>query len=248
MIAKGAIILILALAAPTLQASREKAVGLNSAGYDAYEQGNYSQARELFGAAIQEDDTYIYAHHNYACVLALTYRAGDTAALQEIITHLKRTIELDKKRIQKILSDSDLDAVRGEPAFIAFITDGRGITGSFADPCSGDLYPCYCFSFNEQGAVAMGEGREMVPCSVVRRGRYAVMDSDIILYIPGYSKPQYCEEVPATSEGPGGGVRGERSDDFLWGKRTGGGVDLRAEGFSLIDAAKIFSNPQCVEP
>jgi len=71
--------------------------------------------------------------------------------------------------------------------FIAFITDDRGITGSFADPCSGDLYPCYCFSFNARGEVAMGEGKEMVP----------------------------CEEVPPNPTYDRPGLAGERSDDYL---------------------------------
>jgi hypothetical protein len=115
-------------------------------------------------------------------VLALTYREGDTRTLRTIISHLKKTIELDRTRIQKILEDPDLDTVRREAEFIEFILDGRGVSGSFADPCVGDLYPCYCFSFNIRSDVTMAAGIDMVPCTVVRQGRYAIMGSDLILY------------------------------------------------------------------
>jgi tetratricopeptide (TPR) repeat protein len=235
-------ILIFAFLTVAVWASHEKAVRLNDLGYEAYEAKDYPNALDYFAAAIEEDENYLYPHHNYACVLALTYREGDTRSLRTIIRHLKRTLELDRNRIQKILQDSDLDKVRREPEFIDFILDGRGISGSFADPCSGDLYPCYCFSFNTRGDVTMAVGIDMVPCTVVRQGRYAIMGSDLILYIEGYSQPVQCESHTITP-----GNAGEHRDDFLWGKVTEGGVDLTREGYGLIDS-KRTSNYQCRPP
>jgi tetratricopeptide (TPR) repeat protein len=235
-------ILIFAFLTAALWGSHKKAVELNDLGYEAYEAKDYTKALEYFAAAIEEDEYYLYPHHNYACVLALTYREGDTRSLRSIISHLKKTIELDRTRIQKILQDSDLDKVRREPEFIDFIVDGRGLSGSFADPCSGDLYPCYCFSFNTRGDVSMAVGIDMVPCTVVRQGRYAIMGSDLILYIEGYSQPVQCESYTITS-----GHAGESSDDFLWGKVTADGIDLSTEGYALIDS-KYTTNYQCRPP
>jgi tetratricopeptide (TPR) repeat protein len=235
-------ILIFAFLTAALWGSHKKAVELNDLGYEAYEVKDYPKALEYFAAAIEEDENYLYPHHNYACVLALTYREGDTRSLRSIISHLKKTIELDRTRIQKILQDSDLDKVRREPEFIDFIVDGRGLSGSFADPCSGDLYPCYCFSFNTRGDVSMAVGIDMVPCTVVRQGRYAIMGSDLILYIEGYSQPVQCESYTITS-----GHAGESSDDFLWGKVTADGIDLSTEGYALIDS-KYTTNYQCRPP
>jgi hypothetical protein len=241
-IAKRTPILIFCFLTFALWASHEKAVELNKLGYKAYQDEDYPHALEYFAAAIREDESYLYPHHNYACVLALTYREGDTRTLRTIISHLKKTIELDRTRIQKILEDPDLDTVRREAEFIEFILDGRGVSGSFADPCVGDLYPCYCFSFNTLGDMTMAAGIDMVPCTVVRQGRYAIMGSDLILYIEGYSQPVQCEYNTSTS-----GYAGDRSDDFLWGKVTAGGVDLSREGYCLIDS-KETTNYQCRPP
>jgi hypothetical protein len=241
-IAKRAPILIFCFLTVALWASHERAVELNKLGYKAYQDKDYPRALEYFAAAIREDESYLYPHHNYACVLALIYRERDTRALRMIISHLEKTVELDRSRIQKILEDEDLDNVRREPEFIEFILDGRGISGSFADPCSGDLYPCYCFSFNTRGDATMAVGIDMVPCTVVRRGRYAIMGSDLILYIEGYSQPVQCESHTITS-----GHAGERSDDFLWGKVTPGGIDLSREGYALTDS-KRTTNYQCRPP
>lgn len=98
------------------------------------------------------------------------------------------------------------------------------------------------FSFNTRGDVTMAVGIDVVPCTVVRQGRYAIMGSDLILYIKGYSQPVQCEYNTRTS-----GYAGERSDDFLWGKITTEGVDLSREGYGLIDS-KNTTNYQCRTP
>ena len=97
-IAKRTPILIFCFLTFALWASHEKAVELNKLGYKAYQDKDYPQALEYFAAAIREDETYLYPHHNYTCVLALTYREGDTRTLRTIISHLKKTIELDRTR------------------------------------------------------------------------------------------------------------------------------------------------------
>ena len=76
-----------------------------------YRAGEYEQVAERLGAALADDPPYSMIHYNAACVYSLTGRT------KEALEHLRRAIELSGDARGLAESDTDLDAIRQEPAF-----------------------------------------------------------------------------------------------------------------------------------
>ncbi len=76
-----------------------------------YQAGEYEQLAERLGPVLAEDPPYSAVHYNAACIYSLTGRTD------EALKHLGRAIELapDVRRLAE--KDSDLDAIRDQPAF-----------------------------------------------------------------------------------------------------------------------------------
>jgi mannose-6-phosphate isomerase-like protein (cupin superfamily) len=76
-----------------------------------YEAGEYEQLADRLGPVLADDPPYPVVHYNAACVFSL---AGRT---DEALAQLRRAVELSDTVRTYAADDSDLDAVRGEPAF-----------------------------------------------------------------------------------------------------------------------------------
>jgi tetratricopeptide (TPR) repeat protein len=76
-----------------------------------YEAGDYAAVVERGREAIAADPGYGLLFYNVACCESLT---GETT---EALEHLQRAIELSAQFRDYAKNDSDLDAIRGEPAF-----------------------------------------------------------------------------------------------------------------------------------
>jgi mannose-6-phosphate isomerase-like protein (cupin superfamily) len=76
-----------------------------------YEAGEYDQAADRLDTELPIEAPYPGAHFNAACVYSLAGR--NEAAL----AHLRRSIELSERFREMAKSDTDLDAIRGEPGF-----------------------------------------------------------------------------------------------------------------------------------
>ena len=76
-----------------------------------YEAGEYAEVIERGRGLIEASPQYGLLHYNVACCESLT---GQTA---EALAHLRRAIELSEQFREYAKHDSDLDAMRGEPAF-----------------------------------------------------------------------------------------------------------------------------------
>ncbi|MBN1698455.1 MAG: tetratricopeptide repeat protein [Spirochaetales bacterium] len=211
------------------RADSRKAMEPNGAGYEAYCRKDYEKALGFFQKAMEEDPASVYPYHNAACVLALTYTSHRSEKISDIIAYLEKTLELDKSRIEKILEDGDLDAVRSEPAFIDFMLSGRGFNDEFYSMSASDYCPNYEFVFTDTGFVMMTVRISADTERWTRTGRYALRGGDIILYVAGYTDVQPVERCVWNE----GGIT--REDDFLWGKMIDGRPDLEAEGFLLSD-------------
>jgi hypothetical protein len=96
-------------------------ISLNAFGYYRYEKKEYSDAIIIFKNAIIVDKTYPYAHYNLACVLALQNENGLSIDNDELLYHVKYSIFLDNKYIQKIKEDQDLKSIWNENYFQYFL-------------------------------------------------------------------------------------------------------------------------------
>ena len=80
-----------------------------------YEAGDYAAAADRGGQLLAENPPYSGLYYNVACCEALAGRSTDA------ITHLRRAIELADVTREYAASDSDLDSLRDDPAFIALL-------------------------------------------------------------------------------------------------------------------------------
>jgi tetratricopeptide (TPR) repeat protein len=76
-----------------------------------YQAGEYEQVAERLGPALADDPPYPLVHFNAACIYSLTGRTD------EAIAHLSRAAELSDQVLGMAETDTDLDAIRDEPAF-----------------------------------------------------------------------------------------------------------------------------------
>lgn len=76
-----------------------------------YRAGEYEQLAERLGPVLADDPPYSVIHYNAACIFSLTGRS------EEALEHLRRAIELSANARDYAKNDTDLDAIREEPAF-----------------------------------------------------------------------------------------------------------------------------------
>jgi tetratricopeptide (TPR) repeat protein len=76
-----------------------------------YEDGDYAEVVARGREALDADPRYALMFYNVACCESLT---GQTTAALE---HLRQAIELSEQFRDFAKADSDLDPIRGEPAF-----------------------------------------------------------------------------------------------------------------------------------
>jgi len=76
-----------------------------------YQAGEHEEVAHRLGVALADDPPYPLLHYNAACVYSLTGRKDDALA------HLRRALELSDTFRDYAENDTDLDAIRGEPAF-----------------------------------------------------------------------------------------------------------------------------------
>jgi tetratricopeptide (TPR) repeat protein len=82
-----------------------------------YEAGDYAEVVERGRAMIEADPQYALLFYNVACCESLT---GQTT---EALEHLRQAIELSERFRDYAKNDSDLDALRGEPAYQELVAD-----------------------------------------------------------------------------------------------------------------------------
>ena len=208
--------------------AESEAERLNKSGYAAYVKKDYTTAIKFFQAAVQADDSFVYAHHNYACVLAI---ARGRAALPEIIASLKAERRLDQSRMEKILSDNDLDPVRKNESFIDFILDGNGGCRIGWTAAPGSSAAGYEIRFLADGTAEYyevwesGMGGDETSRQPSIKGRYAMWGSRVLLYFPGLN--QAAQDSPFTVQPTSDGR------DFIYGTLSDGRLEF--EDFRFMD-------------
>ncbi len=100
---------------------------LNTQGFRQYKQGNHVQALRLFRRAVKADENYALAQYNLACTTAIALdrclvgdfeETQDDDELWQFISYnntfsaLKKSIQLDPKRLQRSKTDPDLADIR----------------------------------------------------------------------------------------------------------------------------------------
>jgi tetratricopeptide (TPR) repeat protein len=108
--------LLFILLSLTVQAvSADSAREFNSRGFELYKQGHYEDALEFFRKSFEADDSYHYAHYNYACTCSILL-SQDVCMygeyLEDIFEHLQKTVQLKPEYKSKIRRDKDLTALR----------------------------------------------------------------------------------------------------------------------------------------
>jgi hypothetical protein len=84
----------------------------HSESMNAYGEQRYGDALQAVRDGLEHAPDHPGLHYNYACFATL---AGDTA--DETFGHLKRSVELYPPFREQAQTDSDFDAVRGDPRF-----------------------------------------------------------------------------------------------------------------------------------
>lgn len=121
---------------PNEQPSPQTAQKLNEIGFDAYAENNLTDAAMLWKAALLMDSEHYLAHYNYAAVLSIFANGfGDFDARADavpyanwglknfyyyrdaIILHLKKSIALRPRRLQRLKNDEDFDSIRNLEAY-----------------------------------------------------------------------------------------------------------------------------------
>src|SRR6218665_1611801 len=106
------LLLSLLLSAPPAPSART----LNTEGFRLYQAGQYTEALEKFRAATRANPKMALAHYNVAATLGVLRQKGkicEAEAYREtILEYLKRSVELDKRRLARAREDSDLDVIR----------------------------------------------------------------------------------------------------------------------------------------
>ncbi|MBN1524077.1 MAG: hypothetical protein JW904_06340 [Spirochaetales bacterium] len=115
---RGCILLFAMMISIVSVFAESESMRLNDLGYQAYQKQQYDVASDLFYRAIQANKSNPYAHHNYACMLAINHWRSD---IDIIIFHLQYEIDLDPNRMERILADHDLDGIRNTKEYSAFI-------------------------------------------------------------------------------------------------------------------------------
>jgi uncharacterized cupin superfamily protein len=87
--------------------------------YPRFQAGEYAEVAERLRAVLAEHPRYALLFYNLACCESLTGETGDA------IGHLRQAIELSEKFRMYARHDSDLDALRAEPAFEALVGGGQ---------------------------------------------------------------------------------------------------------------------------
>jgi tetratricopeptide (TPR) repeat protein len=89
---------------------------LNTEGFRLYQAGRYPEALEKFEAAAQASPTLALAHYNVAATLGVLRKQGKiceySAHRETILERLKRSIQLDPRRLARAREDADLDPIR----------------------------------------------------------------------------------------------------------------------------------------
>jgi tetratricopeptide (TPR) repeat protein len=76
-----------------------------------YQAGEHAEVAERLRALVEGNPQYALLFYNLACCESLTGRTSDA------LDHLRQAIELSEQVRGYAREDSDLDAIRGEPAF-----------------------------------------------------------------------------------------------------------------------------------
>jgi hypothetical protein len=82
---------------------------------EQYEAGENEAVAERLRAVVDESPQYALLQYNLACLESLTGRTDDA------LEHLRRSIEMSERFREYAKGDSDLDAVRNEPAFVELV-------------------------------------------------------------------------------------------------------------------------------
>jgi quercetin dioxygenase-like cupin family protein len=76
-----------------------------------YQAGEHEQVADRLDTVLADDPPYPMIHFNAACIYSLTGRK------EQALSHLRRAVELSDTTRDLAKSDTDLDAIRDEPAF-----------------------------------------------------------------------------------------------------------------------------------
>jgi Cupin domain len=82
-----------------------------------YETGQYTEVADRLRVAVEAHPQYAMLFYNLACCESLTGRTSDA------VDHLRRAIEMSDEFRAAAKSDSDLDAIRDQPAFQRLVRD-----------------------------------------------------------------------------------------------------------------------------
>jgi tetratricopeptide (TPR) repeat protein len=82
-----------------------------------YEAGEHAEVADRLREVVDANPQYALLFFNLACLESLTGRTADA------IDHLRKAIEMSERFREYARSDSDLDAIRGEPAFQELVGD-----------------------------------------------------------------------------------------------------------------------------
>jgi hypothetical protein len=82
-----------------------------------YQEGEYAAVADRLGALVAANPQYPMLFFNLACCESLSGRAADA------LDHLRHAVEMSEEFRPSAQADSDLDPIRGEPAFRQLIND-----------------------------------------------------------------------------------------------------------------------------
>jgi tetratricopeptide (TPR) repeat protein len=82
-----------------------------------YDAGEYEKAADLAQELLRDAPDVPTLYYNVACIESLAGRTDDALA------HLRKAVELSERTKEFARGDSDLDAIRGEPAFAEILGD-----------------------------------------------------------------------------------------------------------------------------
>jgi tetratricopeptide (TPR) repeat protein len=93
----------------------------NAEGFQAYQEGDYERALELFVAGEEEFPDSAARIYNVACMCALLGRR------EEALENLRRALELDGETFgPAALKDSDFDSIKDDPEFVELVSAVTG--------------------------------------------------------------------------------------------------------------------------
>lgn len=108
------------------KSDRQAAQAANRQGMRAYKAKDYATAKQHFGTALGQDESFPLPHYNLACVAALT---GDAATARAQLAWLAGSPEPQARRtLRKALYDADLKSLVGDPAVRTLLHWG-GVVG-----------------------------------------------------------------------------------------------------------------------